>query len=351
MTYRSYLAAERRRQRAEAKLAAKQVAQSEVRAFEQKIDALQSIHREALASIDWEAKACSLPPLPPVASSYNAFGARLRSLDHLTEFPQTAADLLKEALQQDQEAFAAAKTSHAATLATHEKWRSLGIRVLRGEPQAYLDAIKELQPLTSLLEKGWAAQFSFPSSALVECSLETDDESASPPRELKTLTTAGNLSVRAMPQGRSNELFYEHICSCVLRSGREIMALLPVETALVTVTLESMDPALGKPTHKKVLSVALPRSVLSQMDFDQVEPVAAVDRLGARCDFRATRKGEPFLPIRPLTPAEIIHVAPKCLPIEERFTDAQRLRKSLQELAPSPPEPPPQQEATEAPPQ
>jgi hypothetical protein len=272
-------------------------------------------------------------------------------LDHLTEFPQTAEDVLKEAQQQDQKAFAAAKTSHAATLATHEKWRSMGVRVLRGEPQAYLDAVKELQPLTSLLGKGWAAEFSFPSSTLVECSLETDDESASPPRELKTLTSAGNLSVRAMPQGRSNELFFEHICSCVLRASREIMALVPVETALVSVTIKSLDPALGKPVQKKVLSVALPRSGLSQMDFDQVEPVAVIDRLGARCDFRATRKGEPFLPILPLRPAEIIQVAPKYLLIEEYFTDSQRLRKSLQELAPSPPEPAPQQEATEAPPQ
>ena len=304
------------------------------------------VHRCPIDKMDWAAEASSLPPPWPREAGYHEFIARLRALDTLTKLPKDAGTILDEARREDAREFEGGKSAQVAVRNYAEKMRSLATRILRGETLAYADAVRQFEPFTDLTECGWNVTCTFHSSTICECLLETDDEGKNIPTEAKALTAGGKVTVRPMPQTRFNEMLQGFVCSSVLRAGRELLALLPLETVLVNVTVRSIDPATGRLGPRPILSVALHGSTLGQLDFNQLDSAAAVQNLGPRCDFKASRKVEAFARITPLTPGELVAVNPGRLTLPDLLAAAGRLREELQKMTAGLPRPAP---ATAAP--
>ena len=65
------------------------------------------------------------------------------------------------------------------------------------------------------------------------------------PAEVKALTTSEKVSVKPMPKGRFTKFIMDYLCGCVLRVAREVFALLPVETVLVTAPADLLDSRTG----------------------------------------------------------------------------------------------------------
>jgi hypothetical protein len=79
-----------------------------------------------------------------------------------------------------------------------------------------------------------------------------------------------------------------------------------------------------------VLSVAMPRATVAGLDFERLDPSEAIANLIHRGDFKASRKAGAFMPITPLTPADLPQAsAPQDLDVPALFAEAHKIRDEL----------------------
>ena len=110
-----------------------------------------------------------------------------------------------------------------------------------------------------------------------------------------------------MPKGRFYEIYKDYLCGCVLRAAREVFAMLPVKTLLVTASTDTLNSSTGQTLEQPVLSVAMHRTAVERLEFDRLNPSDAMGNFQIRGNFQALRKTETFQSITPLTPADIIY--------------------------------------------
>ena len=341
-TIRAMQAAERRQQRdaqrrlrelerqakEQAKLSAIEQARLEVETFENQLEVLLSVHKEHGETWDWTAVAASLPPPPPKRSSRNEQRARQQVAVLPPEQRQSADGMIEHARLKDDEEFQSASQTYSAQIAEWEKYKTLARRILAGEHRAFTETLVELNPFAELSDLGSAIHFTVHTAKLVECVLKVNGKQAIP-TELKTLTASGKVSVKAMPKGRFHEIYQDYVCGCVLRVAREILALFPVDTVLVTASADTPDSRTGRVTEQPVLSVAIHRAIIAPLDFTQLDPSDAMDNFQRRGDFKASRKAETFQAIVPLTPTDISPAAIEDLSFQELLANIQKLREQF----------------------
>jgi hypothetical protein len=299
----------------QARLSEQERARLEVEAYENALTVLLSIHKEQSAPMDWHSYAAALPSAEPAGSNRHEFAAMLKfgvSPCRNAEGKATAAAEVARVL--DQRDLQTALIEHNTALAAWARMRALAKRVLAGDAVAYSEAILEFSTLGELDSIGSLVRTTVHSPRLLECSLKVNGQQTLP-QEVKSLTASGKLSVKAMPKVRAHELYQDYICGCVLRVGREMLALLPVEHVLVTASASEEDALDERP----VLSVAIERGKVEQLDFEGLDPSDSLDHFLHRGDAKLSRKSGEFVPIVPLTPTDLQ------LPESQRTSFAQLL--------------------------
>lgn len=103
----------------------------------------------------------------------------------------------------------------------------------------------------------------------------------------------------------------------------------PRHTVLVRASADSLDSQTGHLVEKPVLSVAMPRSIIMQLNFDQLDPSDAIEIFQRRGDFKASRKSEDFNSIVPLRPAEITHDSIEEMDFNNLLVHVQSMREEL----------------------
>ena len=283
----------------QAKLSAAEQARLEVESFENSLDVLLSIHKEARPKFDWMEPLSSLPPHTPIRTG-------------------------------DEAAFAAASAAFDQELAEWEKMRSLTKRVLAGDAQAYREAFTELSAFGELSTLGSSIAFRVHHAKLVECELQVNGRDAIP-ADVKSLTAAGQVSVKPMPKARFHELYQDYVCGCVLRVVREVLALLPVDAVIVTATVSVVQTSTGMEAETPVLSVAAPRHVIERLDFVRLDPSDSMENFTHRGDVMASRKSGGFVAIVPLKPADVAGDEPAKLGLTDALGRVRELRAEISE--------------------
>ncbi|MEQ2005372.1 MAG: tellurite resistance TerB C-terminal domain-containing protein [Limisphaerales bacterium] len=212
--------------------------------------------------------------------------------------------LLRIAKQGDEIKFSLLLRKFEPEFAEWQEQNTLARAVVAGERAAYVRVLQELTPAAELRELGSTIGFQIHSPKLLEVTVKVNGLQAIP-NEVKSLTTSGKVSVKAMPKGRFHEIYQDYVCGCVLRIGREVFALLPVETVIVTATTDIFDSRTGCTAEQPILSVAMPRGVMKKLDFDRLDPSDAMENFLQRGDFKSSRKAGAFVPITPLTPTDL----------------------------------------------
>ncbi len=115
----------------------------------------------------------------------------------------------------------------------------------------------------------------------------------------------------------------------MLRVAREIFALLPVDTLLVTAEADSVDPRTGERSEQPVLSVAMSRDIVTRLDFDRLDPSQAIGQFQGRGDFEFFRKSEVFQPITPLTPSDLPQTLIEDMAFHDLLANVQKMREQL----------------------
>jgi hypothetical protein len=309
------------------KLSLLEQAKLEVATFENAMEVLLSVHKDGSASFDWMEQLCALPPCAPPRIE----AARLRAeLNMILEPGASSANELARASVCDDSDYAAAVAQYEKELAEWARMQALARSVLDGETSAYGEAVNTLSQFGELSVLGSSISLTVRSAALVECVLRVNGREAIP-AEVKSLSATGKVVTKAMPKARFQEVYQDYVCGCVLRVGRELLALLPIQTVIVTAMVASVDAKTGQDCETPVLSVAMPRSTLEGLDFARLDPSDSMANFTRRGDVSIARKGGDFDAVIPLTSADLADEAPG----GKSLTDIRRrLREMQTELAP-----------------
>ncbi len=236
--------------------------------------------------------------------------------------------VIEQARLQDDQLFQEAMQTYGVEKSEQEKLKDLAFRILAQEHRAYIDALVEFSPLREISDLGSLLHFTVHSATLIGCEIKVNGTQIIP-TEVKTLTASEKLSIKPMPKGRFHEIYQDYVCGCMLRVAREVFAMLPVETVLVTALADLSDSRTGHTAEQPVLSAAMPRMIISQLNFEQLDPTEALENFRHRGDFKASRKSGVFQPITPLTPADIAQNFIADMGIHDLLTNIQKMRGEL----------------------
>ena len=318
-----------RRKKEQAKLSAIEQAHLEVETYENRLEVLLSVHKEQGSPWDWAALAAALPPPYPQKGSYYEVQAKQHALVLHPERQQGAEATIEQAQLEDERVFQEAIKAHAEECAEWEKLRTFARRILGGEHKAFIEALVEFSPLAEISDVGSLMHFTVETAKLICCELKVNGSQAIP-SEAKTLTATEKVSVKPMPKGRFHEIYQDYVCGCMLRVAREVFAMLPVDTVLITASADILDTRTGQTSEQPVLSAVMPRAVIASLDFDKIDPSDATENFLHRGNFRASRKAGAFQPITPLTPADIPQTSSEAIGYADLLASVQRMREELQ---------------------
>jgi len=302
-----------RRLKEQAKLSSLEQARLEVEAYENVLEVLLSIHKDQHPATDWHKFASSIPPHPPPRLARHELAQFLKySISEVIQSQEERDMGLETARQNDEREYEMARSNYAGEFAHWERLHSLAKRVLTGEARAYTQAISEFPNLSELSNLGSSIHLTVHDPKLVESVLKVNGRDRIP-SETKSLTAGGKVAIRPMPKARFHEIYQDYVCGCVLRLAREIFALLPVESVILTATVDGIDSRTGHAAELPVLSMAAPRALIEQLDFERLSPSDALENFLHRGDVRASRKSDAFVQIVPLTPDDISIIRPETL--------------------------------------
>jgi hypothetical protein len=115
----------------------------------------------------------------------------------------------------------------------------------------------------------------------------------------------------------------------MLRVAREVFAMLPVETLLVTALADLLDSRTGHTAEQPVLSAAMPRTIIARLNFEHLDSSEALENFRHRGDFKASRKSGVFQPITPLTPADVTQNSIADMGFHDLLANIQKMREEL----------------------
>jgi len=271
----------------------------EVEVYENCIDLLQSVHKQCGATWNWEAIQSSEPPVKPTKSHAHEDSAQAALdgfkpgvFDKVLRRAEFKRDELvravEEARRADEMEYQEALQAYEQEYADWEATCELAGRILSGNTDAYLDAIRQTDLFSDINELGSSIQFRAESSSLVEATLHVSSEEVVP-SEVKSLLKSGKLSVKRMPKGKFYELYQDYACGCVLRIARELFALLPIETVIVNAVGNLLNTQTGYMEQRPILSVAIPQETLEGLSFEMLDPSDSMNNFVHRMTFRKTK--------------------------------------------------------------
>jgi len=216
---------------------------------------------------------------------------------------------VEEAREVDEREYQIARARYEKEFAQWKKMHSLARRVLAGEGRAYTEAVSESSALTEISNLGSSIHMTVHDARVIECELKVNGRDVIP-TDMKSLTSTGKLVVKSMPKARFHEIYQDYVCGCVLRLAREMFALLPVDTAILTATVDGIDsrnrPHAELPVRLWLLLAQRLSALLSNILTLQMPWKIS----NAAVDVMTSRKIGRVYPIVPLSPADIAPPTP-----------------------------------------
>ncbi len=281
----------------------------EVEVYENYVELLQSVHKECSDVWDWKAIQSSEPPIRPIEACTHAEAAQAKLdrfrpgiFDKLMGHVESRRDELVRAVDEarhiDEKEYQEALRAYEQAYVDWEASRELAGRILAGNSEAYLDAIRQVDPFGDISELGSSIELRVRNSSLVEATLHVNSEEVIP-SEVKGLLKSGALSVKHMPKGRFYQLHQDHVCSYVLRVARELFALLPINWAIVTAIGNILNTQTGFMEECPILSAAIPRTTLQGLNFEAIDPSDSMGNFVHRMKFKTTKGFDAVQTVKP----------------------------------------------------
>jgi hypothetical protein len=244
-----------RRKKEYAKMQMLEQAAYDVDSYENHIDRLTSLHKECGSGVNWHEIRAEPEPSKPIPSNPLESKARAKEISYKPNFIDRVFGLekrkraklalnIQKAISKDEENN---NKTEKEWKEAHEEWASdvaLAEKVLKGDSQAKVDVIKQLDPFSELTDLGSLLSFRVKDDGLIECDLSAHGSKVIP-SEIKSLLSSGKLSVKKMPITKFNEVFQDYVCSSAIRVANELFSILPGEMVVVTVMDDVLNTSTG----------------------------------------------------------------------------------------------------------
>jgi len=155
-------------------------------------------------------------------------------------------------------------------VAEWEATRELALGVINGDQSAFSEALKHCDPFADIRELGSAIVIDFQSAQIADAAFQANGPEVIP-TETKSLLKSGKVTIKKMPAGTYWELYQDYVCSCILRIGRELFAMLPINKVIVTATAEILNSATGQMENTPIVSALLVRETMDKINFENVD--------------------------------------------------------------------------------
>ena len=117
------------------------------------------------------------------------------------------------------------------------------------------------------------------------------------PTEKKSLLQSGKLSVKKMPQSEFYEMYQDYVCSCILRIGNELLAILPDKLVLVHAVDNMLNSKTGHMEEQYILSIAISRQTIASLNMDLIDPSDSFENFVYIMKFKKTKGFEVVEPL------------------------------------------------------
>ena len=318
-----------REAKAEEKLNVLERARLEVDTHDTKLALLLSVHREPVEVRDWHRVLATLDPYVPLQYPPKELDERLAACAEARALDLTALEDLRNG---DRRAVEELWADHARSVEMLRSDRATAARVLCADLDAWLAAILRWNPFAELESLGVKVKLEFYSRDVVHCWITVRGPEVIP-RDVKTLTSTGKLSVKPMAKARFHEIYQDYVCGCMLRTATEIVAFLPVQAALVTAAVGFLDSAVGQFEVRPVLSAGFSRAALAGLTLDKLDPSDAIDGFVHRGDAKTSRKTGSFVPIEPLSLEDLELPTSSSGRFEDALAQLRRTRDGIRDHA------------------
>lgn len=261
------------------------------------ISILKSVHKEATEQINWESILKDEPPTMPDQVNEHGSKAAHRQSSYTPSFFDKlfgSEASKRKKLQQDVEtARAKDEKAYLERLRQFEQdkldyshLQEVTKGVLNKQVDSYKDAIIFFEPYSDIAELGTHVELSFQPEH-VSIDLKVNNKQVIPDYVLSQ-TSTGKLSKKAMAAGKSNDLYQDYVCSCVLRVARETLAYLPVNYVVVHAVGNLFDSRTGHEETKTIVSVVITPDKLNQLNLATIDPSDSMKNFHHHMQFSKT---------------------------------------------------------------
>lgn len=283
---RAYKAAERdqkRQARESARLYKEQQKQQEindasitVKNYNNYVDSIMSVHKNATDKIDWNL--ILNDPEPPKAVKDVVHEKRKQQeldnfrpsfFDKIFGYKKKLKRLhddVKQGVKQDEKDFVTATELYQEW----KKGQEIAIKVLAKDENGYAEAINFFEPFSDISAMGSTLTLSCDKN-FIEVDLSVNNSEVIP-NYIVSQTKTGKLSTKDMPKGKFNEMYQDYVCGAMLRVAREILAYLPVESVTVNAMANIINSANGNLEDTVIVSSNFTPSAIDKLNFNTLDP-------------------------------------------------------------------------------
>ena len=275
------------------KLEALEQAAYEVGEYENYIEIILSVHKKHTDLIDWNAIAQSTKPFQPAQKHQNEEQFKVGFFSKLLGKEEQQRE---QAKLKDEQIYQKEMDRWKEECSEWEYEHHLANKLLSGDLEVKLEIIKELDPFSDIQELGSSLKFEISESHILEATLNLHGQDVIP-MEKKALLQSGKLSVKKMPKGEFYEMYQDYVCSCMLRVGNELLAILPDELVLVHAVDNMLNSKTGHMEEQCILSIAISRQTIASLNMDLIDPSDSFENFVYNMKFKKTKGFEVVEPL------------------------------------------------------
>lgn len=143
--------------------------------------------------------------------------------------------------------------------------------VLAGDIDAYFKVIEEADPFDDLLEFGSSFEVGTDDPSILEIEFRVMSGEVIPQNKL-SLKADGGLSEKPFTKSEYFDLVQDYVASTILRVARDTFALLPVQKVLIHAVDTQLNTATGNEDEITIVSVMIKRDALMTINFERIDP-------------------------------------------------------------------------------
>ena len=170
--------------------------------------------------------------------------------------------------------------------------------VLAGDIDSYFKVIAEAGPFDDLLEYGSSFEVGTDDPSMLEIEFRVMSDQVIPENKL-SLKADGSLVEKPFTKTEYFELVQDYVASTILRVARDSFALLPIQKVIIHAVDYKLNTATGNEDEITIVSVKIKRDALMTINFERIDPS---DCLGGFEINEKFKKTSGFAPVDRLLP-------------------------------------------------